>query len=217
MPDTVSIRPGSMSDNVADWPLDRVIDLLKQRERDGTVVFDIDCRVACRSGMKLFVPTIDVFSARMGCSRGRMFRWLSYHAVLLAKEDPCISKLTRMYVSIRNKAVELGDPDVIDLLDSHVPYSPVSIDTKWLSIYVLDQEIRSEINSIAQFCGVYSHQLLQVFMIRSISTSTNTKCISGSLEKFSQENARWDKWMDVRLASLASLLSKQTDLTDNQS
>ena len=199
-PRGVSLSPKSMVDSVADWPLHRVVEHLRKKEKEEKSDVEMDCRLFCRSGgIRFFDGIVGELAASYGVTKGRMCRWLSYHGISIAREDVMLGKLTTAYAGARKVAVAEDNPDIMDIIDGQVPYSPVYRDDGRFSFYVHASWVASAFADFSQVCGVASAQVAQAFMVRSLLTS-DTVALEGSATRLQSEVERWDKWMRYRLA-----------------
>ncbi len=204
----VNLAPSAMVDSVADWPLRQVVELLKRKEKEDTGDSQ-PSRLHCRSTVKSLVDVIDSVASDYGESRNRMCRWLSYHAIAIAREDPVISKLERAQSTIREACLPEDDTDTLDVMNSLVPYAPRVMDDNPVHLLFYDAWVLSDFEEMARVCGVYKYRIAQVYLIKSI--------VSGDIEKFGetasrllQELTRWDTWMSFRLGALEILVERKS-------
>ena len=197
----ISLSPKSMVDNIADWPLHRVVEHLRKKEKENKAGMDGDCRMSCRSGSVRFFDSITgELATSYGVTKGRMCRWLSYHGVAIARDDTLVRQLSTVYADARRIAVENDSPDVMDIVNNRIPYSPVERDGGRLTFYVYASWATAEFAELAQICGTTPVQVAQIFMIRSVLTS-DAMPLSGAAERLQRESDRWDKWMRYRLGT----------------
>lgn len=203
----VNLSPRAMIDNVADWPLSRVIDHLKKKERDAQQPVQ-PYRIACRSTIKLLVDVIDELSANNGVSRNKMCRWLSYHGIAIAHEDAVIVRLNKAQARVRRACLAEDDTNTMDIMNSLTPYAPLVVDESRAHIYVHDAWVASDFDDIARVCGVHKYRAVQIYLVKSILSEESNRS-GGTASRLATELSRWDTWMAVRLAALEALAVKK--------
>ena len=203
-PRGVPLSPKSMVDSVADWPLYRVVDHLRQKEKEdhpaSTTVF-------CRSSIKSLMSVIGELSSRYNVSRNRMCSWLAYHGVTFAREDVVVGRLSSVWSQLRQESLLADDVDTIDLMQSLLPYSPRIQEDRRCNLSVYDW-VSSEFEEMAEVCGVPRFRMVQVYIAKSI-LSDNVDNIAGTASRLVVEVSRWDWWMKVRLGALEQLVGKE--------
>jgi len=202
----INLSPAAMVDNIADWPFNRVVDMLKRKEKEaGSNYRPGESHFSYRYGIKGLVPTIDELAARYGASRGRVFRWLTYHGIAIAREDAFIVKLTGIYSQVRRSALGDRGTDVLDILNSRLPYSPRNMSDTTGSIPLYEPWVKSDFQEKAMVCGVHDYSIAQLFILRSILTA-DFYGLDSIFREFESESERWDKWMQARLGFVSSLV-----------
>ena len=196
-PRGVPLSPKSMVDSVADWPLHRVVEHLKQKEKEERTP-PSDGRVYSRSCVRFLNPIIEELASEFSISRGRICRCLSYHGAAILQADRVLSDLSKVYKTARRLALERNNPDIADIINGLTPYSPKDVDASKTSFRVYDTWVQADIEDMAQVCGVYPGQYAQVAMIRSILTC-DIPTFESVVERLTQESKRWDIWMRFRL------------------
>lgn len=199
-PRPVPISPSAMVDSVADWPLHRVVEHLRQKEKDDPARggLETDCRLFCNSSIKFFTAVVDEVAAYYDVSRGKSSRWLSYHAIFIAREDTMLQRMRKSFDNIRRMALTADDPDLVDIVEAKINYSPFVSSVSRGSFYVHSSWVASEFNTLSRICAVSTCQVAQVFMIRSLLTS-DLPALTGVLPRLVRESERWDIWMKHRL------------------
>ena len=201
----VSLSPNTMVDKVADWPLHRVVEHLKKKEKepkDGIGGIDLNCRVFCRSGVRFFDSVVEEVAIQYGVSKGRMCRWLSYHGMAIIRDDAVTRQLADIYAHIRREALIADNPDIADIINALTPYSPRErTGDDRTSFYVYNSWVSSGFADYAQICGVAVGQATQVFMLRSVLTS-DLPLLKSVADRLCKELERWDKWMRFRAVVL---------------
>ena len=200
-PRGVSLSPKAMVDSVADWPLHRVVEHLRKKEKEEK---ESTSRLSCRSSIKSLVTVMDELATRYGVSRNHISRWLSYHGVAFARDDAVIGKLVAVRTKIRQASLLIDDTDTMDLMNSLLPYSPRYQDSEPVHLSIFDW-VSSEFDDIARACGVYKYQVIQVFLAKSVLTDEIER-MAGTASRLVAEVARWDIWMDFRLGALERLV-----------
>ena len=204
-PRGVPLSPKSMVDSVADWPLHRVVEHLRKKEKEEHTQLS-DGRVYSRSCVRFLNPIVDELASEFGVSRGRICRCLSYHGVAILQADRVLSDLAKAYREARRLALERNNPDIADIINGLTPYSPKDVDASKTSFRVYDTWVQADIEDMAQVCGVYPGQYAQVAMIRSILTC-DISYLESVVERLVQEAKRWDTWMRFRLAVMEVAVS----------
>ena len=209
-PRGVPLSPKSMVDSVADWNLHRVVEHLRQKEKDGNAESG-DVRVYCRSSIRMLNTVIGRLHKSFGVSRGRMCRCLTYHGLAIMKDDSIVRSLDKTYVEAQNLSLSKDDPSISDIINHLVPYAPVDSDTEKTSYRVYDSWMLSEVEDISQVCGVYPGQYIQMAMLRSILTHDDPNIVSVA-PRLVKESHHWDIWMSFRLAVLEVAVAKWESL-----
>jgi hypothetical protein len=189
-----------MVDSVADWPLYRVVEKLRQKEKDERLP---TATVFCRSAIKSLMPVIGELANRYSVSRNRMCSWLAYHGLMFAREDAVVGRLSSVWNMIRQLSLLTDDVDTIDLMQSLLPYSPRIQEDKRCNLSVYDW-VSSEFDELSEVCGVPRFRMVQVYIAKSI-LSDNVDNIAGTASRLGSEVSRWDWWMKVRLGALEQL------------
>lgn len=202
----VSISPSAMVDLIADWNLSKVIDHLKKKEKDKEEL--PDSRVYCRSSIRFLNTVIDSVSARLGMSSSQLTRCLTYHGVAILHDNNVISGLNKYLREARELAMQLNNPDIDAIIRNLVTYTPEQLDAEKTSFRVYDFNILSEIEEMSADCGVYSGQLAQIAMVRSLLTADGLENYTSVFDRLQRESRRWDAWMSYRLATLEVAVSK---------
>jgi len=206
-PRTVSISPASMTDSVADWPLHRVIEHLRQKEKaDKDAIQPV--RLHCRSTIKSLVDVIDSLAKRYDTSRNRLCRWMSYHAAYFAREDATITKLTGVQSLVRDLCLMDDDTDTLDIMNSLTPYAPRVVDENTAHLYLYDAWVASDFDDMARVCGVYRYRIVQVYLIKSILSGDSAQ-FGETANRLVSEAHRWDTWMQFRLGALETLVERK--------
>ena len=202
----VNLSPLSMTDSVAEWPLHRVVDHLKNKEQEDGALPD-DSRISYRSSIRLLNSAIGDAAKRYGTSHSRMCKWLSYHAIAIAKNSSTISNMSVAYAQLNRACLEAADADTIDMLNTMIPYSPKNIEERSGTLHLHSPWIRSEFQELASVCGVYSYRIAQVFVMQSLMTGDH-EALDNLMREFTVELVRWNKWMKMRLGVITSMLGK---------
>ena len=203
-PRGVPLSPKSMVDSVADWPLHRVVEHLRKKEKEEKDKggMDTDCRLFHTTGIRMFNVIVDELADGFGLSsRGQMSRYLSYHGAEIAKQDKAIADLQRVFVDIRRSALDKDSQSITDIQESSLSYSPREPEGKRISFYVYSSWVVSDFTRFSQLCGVHPVQVAQVYMVRSILTS-DLPSLSGVAKRLQAESEWWDRWMKYRLEVL---------------
>ena len=203
-PRGVPLSPKSMVDSVADWPLHRVVELLRKKEKEEKER-DQDCRVFSRSSIRFLNTVIDEVASEFDVSRGRITRWLSYHGLEIFRVDKVISDLSKSYAQLRRQAVQTNDPDIASIIDAPIPYSPADSDDERTS-YRVYMWVQADIEDLAKVCGAYSGRIVQMAMTRSILTA-DIPVLETVSSRLRTESERWDRWMKFRLGQLEMAVS----------
>jgi len=206
-PRGVSLAPRTMVDPVAEWPLRRVVDHLKKKEQDDTERPQI-VRVHCRSTVKLLLDVMDELAVRYGISRSRLCRYLSYHGLALAQDDLDITRMEKAESTIRRVCLQEDDTDTLDMMHSHLPYTPRIVDDTHIHLPMYDW-VASAFDGIAQTCGVYKYHVVQAFMLKSV-LSDDLDDMGVIVPRLDLEVSRWDTWMGFRLGALEALVDRKT-------
>lgn len=200
-PRGVPLSPKSMVDSVADWPLHRVIEHLRQKEKgdipDTATVF-------CRSTFKALPAILDQVASRYGVSRNQVSIWLTYHGIAIAREDGTIGRLSSVYSQLRQSSLLVDDTDTIDMMESLLPYSPRIQDDKRCKLSTYDW-VSSAFEELSVVCGVPRFRIMQVFVLKSV-LSDAVDDIEATAQRMDKEISRWDRWMRLRLGALENLL-----------
>lgn len=207
-PRGVPLSPKSMVDSVADWPLHRVVEHLRKKEKEEKSELQ-PSRMFCRSTIKSLVDVIDHLAGNYGASRNRMCRWLSYHGIAFAREDVTISKLAKAQMVIRSACIPEDDTDTMDIMNSLTPYAPRVVDENQVHIYLYDAWVASDFEELARICGVYKYRIVQVFLIKSLLTG-DVDALGETAGRLQSELSRWDKWMSFRLSALEGLVRQKS-------
>jgi len=203
-PRGVPLSPKSMVDSVADWPLHRVVEHLRRKEKEEKVA--ASTFIFCRSSIKSLMPVVGELAGRYGVSRNRMCSWLAYHGIMFAREDAVLQNLAVVWSKLRQTSLLIDDVDTIDMMSSMLPYSPRFQDDKRSKLSLYDWA-SSEFGDTAEVCGVPRFRIVQVYLIKSI-LSDDVDQIIGTANRLSDEVSRWDWWMKVRLGALSQLVEK---------
>ncbi|MCK9601861.1 MAG: hypothetical protein M0R06_22645 [Sphaerochaeta sp.] len=199
----VSLSPGSMVDSAADWPLHRIVEHLRQKEKGDRPV---TVSIHCRSSIKAFVTMIDEVAERYGVSRNRMSCWLAYHGLMFAREDATIARLAALQAKIRKEALMKDDTDTIDMMNSLIPYSPHYQETVNTQLFLYDW-VSSEFEDLSRICGVRKPYIVQIYQSRSVLTDDVSNLV-GTASRLEREVSRWDTWMGLRLDTLERLVKE---------
>lgn len=203
---TVRLHTSSMVDSMSDWPLGKVVEVLRRREKEaGGAPQSI--RLCCRSTVRSLRNVMKLLSAEYGVSRSRMCSWLSYHGRAIASDDQTIASMVKVMSVIRSTSIPKDDTDTLDMMNSRTPYSPRVIAEGELSHLILyDSSVASSFEEVAEACGVYIYQATQIHIVKSILTGEAEKL--GDLGvRLIEEVSRWDKWMRFRSVTLEGLVN----------
>jgi hypothetical protein len=195
-----------MVDSVADWPLHRVVEYLRKKEKDDKGDVELDCRLYYTSGIRMFGSIVDELAHEYDVSKGRMCRWLSYHGAVIAKEDILLGNLSGLCDKTRQLALTSNSGAVASIQDGLTPYAPVEEDGRRVSFFVYNSWVLSDFNGLAQVCGVAPSQVAQVYMLRSVLTC-DLPILQGVLIRIQKESDWWGKWMRYRLSALEMAIS----------
>jgi len=199
-PRGVPLSPKTMVDSVADWPLHRVVEYLRQKEKDDR---QPTATIFCRSSIKSLMPVIGELAGRYRVSRNRMCSWLAYHGIRLAREDTIVGRLSSVWGKLRQSSLLADDVDTIDLMQSFLPYSPRIQEDRRCNLSVYDW-VSSEFDELAEVCGVPRFRIVQVYIAKSV-LSDDVDNIAGVASRLATEVERWDWWMRIRLGALEQL------------
>jgi len=199
-PRGVPLSPKSMVDSVADWPLHQVVEHLRKKEKDErpSTAF-----VTCRSVIKSLSDVVRDYAGRYNVSHNRICCWLSYHGLMIARNDATMTKMSSVCSGLRQSCLLADDTDTLDMMNCLLPYSPRIQDSMFYRIAVYDW-VASEFDDLAVSCGVPKFRIVQVFMSKSV-LSDDTDRVAGIAYRLVEEVARWDKWMAKRLGMLEGL------------
>jgi len=211
----VNIAPSSMvEESIAEWPLHRVVDFLRRREKEEKPVLQ-SVRLHCRSTIKSLVDIIDSLVIEYHVQqRSKMCRWLSYHAVMIARDDAVVSRLAAAQTILRNACLVEDDTDTLDIMHSLTPYSPRFVDESDAGLSLYDTWVASDFEEYARVCGVHRYRITQVYIVKSI-LSGDTGRFGETAMRLRREVERWDTWMDFRLGATENLVKRKTELTTN--
>ncbi len=202
----VSISPSAMVDNVADWPLRRVVEHLRRKEKEDKTDVELDCRVFHTSGIRLFRPIVDELAAEYDVSRGRMCRWLSYHGLEIARSDRLLGLLSDVHSRIRRIAIERNSYAVAGIQESVSPYTPLEEEGKRTSFYIYNSWVLSGFSSLSEVCGVPVSLVAQIFMLHSAVTC-DLPHMANVAGRIRAESDWWDKWVKYRTRVLELAVS----------
>ena len=203
-PRGVQLSPKTMVDSVADWPLHRVVEHLRKKEKDDKER-DQDCRVFSRSSIRFLNTVIDEVASEFDVSRGRITRWLSYHGLEIFRADKVISDLSKLYIQLRRQSVQTNDPDIASIINAPIPYSPADSDDERTS-YRVYMWVQADIEDLAGVCGAHSGRIVQMAMARSILTA-DIPVLETVSARLRTESERWDRWMKFRQGQLEIAVS----------
>ena len=203
----VNLSPDAASESVADLPLAQVIDYLRQREKEEKKEQEEYCRISYRTNVRLLADAIGDTANRYNVSQSHMSKWISFHAISIARDDIVISSLVAKHNELIRLSLQSADADMLDMLHAVVPYSPKHIVEKRGYLRLYDTWVLSGFEELAQACGVWSYRIVQVFMLRSLLTD-RPPGMEKLAEELAIESTRWDKWMRMRLGAIAGMLEK---------
>ncbi len=203
-PRGVSLSPKSMVDSVADWPLHRVVEHLRKKEKEEKDRRYEDCHVTGRYAVRMLTDTVDGLAGRYEVTRARMSRWISHQALAILREDLSVGKLLTLCSSIRSKALDGADADTLAIMGSLTAYRATNLAECSVSLYLYEPWMKAEFQEKATICGVRVFPLVQLFFMRSILT-IDFEGFAGVLEVFQYESDRWDTWVKHRLGMLEKL------------
>jgi len=178
----------------------------KEEKRDAP-----DTRLYSRSSIRFLSTIIEEVAVAFGLTRGRMSRCLSYHGASILQDDSIVRGLVTYYSEVRKLAVEKDNPDIAGILTGLIAYTPGAVDAVKTSFLVYDGRILSEIEDMAQVCGVFPGQVAQVAMLRSLLTC-DSPVLSAVTERLVRESKRWDVWMSFRLSVLEVAVARWESL-----
>ena len=202
-PRGVSLSPKSMVDSVADWPLSRVVEHLRQKEKEDRPT---TTSLHCRSSIKSFMAMIDELADRYRVSRNRMSCWLAYQGLVFAREDAVVAKLISIQSKVRKASLMADDTDTIDMMNSLIPYSPYLQESIDIQLFLYDW-VSSEFDDLSRVCGVHKHHIVQIYQSKSMLTD-DVDGLVGVSSRLVREVSRWDSWMGLRLGALEQLVKK---------
>jgi len=202
----VNLSPKAMVDSVAEWPLHRVVDHLRRKEQESGVAPE-ESRISYRSNIRMLTSAVSDAAKSYGVSQSKLCRWLSFHAISMAKDDTMLTDMVAKYAQLTRVGLEAADADVLDILNAIVPYSPKNVAEHAGMLHLYAPWIRSEFQELAVVCGVYAYRIVQVFIMRSIMTGDHEDMVN-LMREFTIESERWDKWMRMRLGAIEGMLDK---------
>jgi len=205
-PRGVPLSPKSMVDSVADWPLHRVVEYLRQKEKADRPT---TTSLHCRSSIKSFVTLVDELADRYGVSRNRMSCWLAYQGLMFAREDAVVAKLVSTQAKVRKASLMIDDTDTIDMMNSLIPYSPHLQEGVDVQLFLYDW-VSSEFEDLSRVCGVRKHHIVQIYQSKSMLTA-DVDSLAGVASRLVREVSRWDTWMGLRLGALEQLVKKKEE------
>ena len=205
-PRGVPLSPKSMVDSVADWPLHRVVEHLRKKEKADKPT---TTSLHCRSSIKSFVTLVDEMADRYGVSRNRMSCWLAYQGLMFAREDAVITKLMSAQSKIRKASLMIDDTDTIDMMNSLIPYSPHLQEGVDIQLFLYDW-VSSEFEDLSRVCGVRKHHIVQIYQSKSMLTA-DVDSLAGVASRLVREVSRWDTWMGLRLVALEQLVKENKE------
>jgi len=201
-PKSVRLHTSSMVDPVSEWPLSRVVALLRKREKEGPTP---DSRLFCRSSIRFLSTVLDEVASGLGAPRASATRWLSYHGLEIFRDDRVIKDLQKEYSLLRRKAVETDNPDIAAIINAVVPYSPADSDNDRAS-YRIYPWVQSDLEDMAQICGTHTGRVAQMAMVRSILTA-DLPVLEFVTARLQTESERWNRWMRFRLGQMEIAVS----------
>lgn len=199
----VSLSPRAMVDSIADWPLHRVIEMLRKKEKDAVEKRE-ECHIAYRYGVRMLPSVIGELSTRHGAPCRKMTRWLSYHGLAIAREDPLLAELSMVFARIRRSVLASNSPDIMDILNARIPYTPKIIEATPGSMSLYDVWVGAELDELSIICGVTRHAVAQLYVIRSLLTA-DLSDMGSVAQGLLEESERWDMWMRFRLGGIKGL------------
>jgi len=202
-----------VAESVAEWPLHRVVEHLRRKEKEekDKGALDMDCRMFSRSGIRLFLPVAEELAEYYDVSKGKMCRWLSYHGIAFAREDGSITSLSQTFSKVRRTALERDSRAIANIQNVQAPYAPLDEDGRRVDFYVYSSWVTSAFGDIAQQCGVAPAQVAQIYMVRSMLTC-DLPLVGGVVgNRLQREWDWWGKWMVYR----AKTLDMAVDLWDD--
>lgn len=202
-PRGVPLSPKLMVDSVADWPLHRVVEHLRKKEKEDRPT---TTSLHCRSSIKSFVVLVDELADRYGVSRNRMSCWLAYQGLMFAREDSVIAKLVSVQSKVRRASLLVDDTDTLDIMGSLIPYSPHFQDSVDVQLFLYDW-VSSEFEDMSRVCGVHKHHIVQIYQSKSMLMD-RVDDVAGVATRLIAEVARWDTWMGFRLGALERLVKE---------
>lgn len=203
-PRTARLNAASMTDPIAEWPLSRVVALLrkKEKEKDGPIP---ESRVFCRSSIRFLDTVLDEVASELGALRGSTTRWLSYHGLEIFRNSGVIKDLQKSYSLLRRRAIETNDPDMAAIINAMVPYSPADSNED-RAAYRLYPHVHAGLEELAQICGAPVGRMVQMAMVRSILTA-DLPVLEPVAARLGTESERWNRWMRFRAGQMEIAVS----------
>lgn len=196
---TVRLHTSSMVDPISDWSLGKLVAHQRKQEKDKEAAVS-DSRIFGRSSIRFLGVVLDEVAAEVGAPRGSTTRWLTYHGLEIILNSQLTKDIQEAYSALRKKAIENDDPDMADIINNVVPYSPGGLSDGRVT-YRVYPWVHDSLEELAQVCGVSMSYAAQVALVRSLLTA-DLPSLERVGDRLRVESGRWDKWMRYRLGTM---------------
>ncbi len=195
----IRLHTSSMVDPVCEWSMNKVVAHQRKQEKDkeGSVT---DSRIYSRSSIRFLSVVVDEVASEVATSRGSITRWLTYHGLEIILNSQLMKDINEAYSALRKKAIENDDPDLADIINNAVPYSPGGL-SEYRLAYRVYPWVHDSFEELAQVCGVSMSYAAQVAVVRSLMTA-DLPSLAKVAERLQGELTRWDRWMRYRLGTM---------------
>lgn len=197
---TVSLNPKDAGNGLSDMTIEEVIQTrtdFPEDMHDVTIDGDWSIHHLRRAVLVLADDTNESYT--------RVLRHLTLHASALGNSDKdCRAKLNDLYKEAVRMGLIVEDVYLDAVLDSRITYQPAKKDEGRFVIRAWDTAVKDSLQELGQLCGVPCTFVTQVYMVKSLLTSS---LVLGDSKKLMVASVDlWYDWLKTREKALRNAI-----------
>lgn len=172
---------------------------------------DTDIRITSRCSLRNFRRGLRLVADEMGWAYTHLSQKLSWQVSRDAEDSRVTERLRELTKQRDRLMVYCDDCRVDSLMQPRETYSPGQIDDEYITVRVLNEDVKTKLQVQAIACGISAGLYVQVRMVKGVLEhySSNSSRILGNTAKAWQMAVdRFDDWLQYRVEYLEFTTSR---------
>ena len=172
---------------------------------------DMDVRITCKYSLRNFRMGLRLIANRMGWAYTYLSQKLTWQIARDAQDSVVIGRLRELAKVSERLMVYCDDCRIDSLMQPGEKYSPGQLDHEYITVRILNEEVKSKLQVQAITCGIPAGLYVQVCMVKRVlehSSSDPSRILGNTAKVWQMAVDRFDGWLQYRAEYLAFATSR---------